>query len=270
MALVGRRGVPRIVLDRAVVEAEEIPADRFRLAERVVHAESPPAVERFLRREVHRVEPVLPPIVGDKDVREDAGDRLAARAVGTAVAEEEREEVAAADARVVRAEEDPLDARPQARVELIGERRLRAVVEQEDLRGRRDAGGDQAVEARHALIGRIPDDRRLAVARRAVERELERPHGVLQPEPLVEPGVVDDAIVVASVAGEEDVLPAARQVVGEADPRLPGGVERRTVVAVGEIAGAVHERRGRGRARTPASRSRCSACRTRSPSAGPG
>src|SRR6185503_8653736 len=245
MPLVGRRRMAGIVLDRAVVEAEQIAANRVRLPERVVDAESPVTVERALRGQVERVEPVLLRIARDKDVAE-TGDAEAAGAVGAAVAEEEGHPVTGANPGVVRREQDPADAGSEADVELIAERRPGVVVDEEHFGIGRDAAGNQAVEAGLAQVRGLPDDRRLAVARRAVERELERADAPLQPELLVEAGVVEDAVVVASVSAEGDMPSLARQIVGETDARLPGRIKRRTVAAVGEIAARVDERRRGG------------------------
>ena len=169
----------------------------------------------------------------------------AAAAVGTPVAEEEREAVAGPDARVVRRHEDAVDAGSETAIELVAHRRLRPVVDEIHLRIRRDAARDQPVEAGLALIRRVPDDRLLAVAGSTVERELERANAPLQPEFLVEPCVVEDAIVVAAVPAEEDVPAAAGQIVGQPDARLPRAIERRTIAAIREVAACVHEGRRR-------------------------
>src|SRR4029078_10834339 len=100
MPLAGRRRMARIVLDRAVVETEQIAANRVRLAERVVDAEPPVTVERPLGGQVERVEQVLLRIARDEDVAE-AGNADAAGPVGTAVAEEEGHDAPAAGPRGV-------------------------------------------------------------------------------------------------------------------------------------------------------------------------
>ena len=96
---------------------------------------------------------------------------------------------------------------PDAERELVGDRRFGVVVDQEDLGVRRDAAGDEAVEAGLAEVRRSqtmvgwPSRGAPSAEKRNVRTR------VLQAEALVEAGVVEHAVVVAAAAAEDTCCP---------------------------------------------------------------
>src|SRR6185503_12415853 len=95
-------------------------------------------------------------------------------------------------------------------------RRLGLVAEEIDLRAR-SARGDESLQTGLREVRRIPLDRAVA----ALGREAEAIDRELQPEPLVERGVEEEAIVVLAPAAEDDRLAIAAEVVSESQARLP-------------------------------------------------
>src|ERR1019366_5388784 len=84
--------------------------------------------------------------------------------------------VPAVDAHVPDGRAEGAEVVAQAGAPLIGGRRLRVVVQEEDLRGR-EAVGDQVVQTGHAQIGRIPLDSGVAVLRAPILGEPDLVYG---------------------------------------------------------------------------------------------
>src|SRR5206468_7019220 len=113
----------------------QITANGVGFADRVREAQAPPSVEWPIGREVQGIEPVLLAAARQQQVAE--GRNLAATsAIGIAVAEDEREAVPAADSRIVGRQQHAFGRGPDAGGELVGDRRLCMVVDQEDRGGR--------------------------------------------------------------------------------------------------------------------------------------
>src|SRR5438034_3575667 len=150
--------VSRIVRRGPIIEAEQITANGVGFADRVRKAQAPPSVEWPIGREVQGIEPVLLAAARQQQVAE--GRNLpATSAIGTAVAEDEREAVPAADSRIVGRQQHAFGRGPDAGDELVGDRRLCMVVDQEDLGGRPLTTAYDGVEAGLAQEFGLPGDR---------------------------------------------------------------------------------------------------------------
>src|SRR5260221_7723869 len=221
MPLVSGRGMARVVGYPDVVEAKQVAADLLGSSERVRQLAAPLGLGRegLVDGQGGGVVPGFLGVAREKDVGE-VRDVEAAFTILVPVPEDEREPVPAPGSQIGHRGHDLAEGVAEASGELVGQGRPGAVVDEEHLGLAGAAGGDDSVQAGLAEVAVLPDEGGLAVAGGAVRREAERAHGELQAEPLVEPRVVENAVVVSAVAAEEHGLGGPAQIVGKAEARL--------------------------------------------------
>ena len=228
MALVVAGGSPRVVGGGWVIEAELVVAGLLGLAQCVGEGEPPfrsADAVRALGLHVQRVEPGVSPFGIRNDYSRVTRHHQTAGAVGTTIATDEGEDVPGADAAVGGGGDDVPEAVPEPEGPLVRDRWFDFVVVQVDFGVRRDAACDERVQSLAAEIRRIPGNRHVSITNAAALGEVERARGILQPRPLRQRPVVENAIEIPAKSSEDNRATAAGHVVGESHSRLPGAIE---------------------------------------------